>query len=541
MFKTNPRLKTLLVLIFLLGLFLRLYSLAKVPPALYWDEASLGYNAYSISQTGQDEFGVSFPLDKFIAFGDYKPPLYIYSIAPFINLLGLSELAVRLPSALAGSFLVLVAYFLSLELFVNSHQKKKIALLAALVVAVSPWSLQLSRAGFEANFAATLSALGLLFLLKLIRTSSWYYVPFAGLFLVLPFYTFNSQRIFIPLICAAVVLTFRRGALTNWPKILVLAGLSVILLVPIIPHLLSREASLRLQEVAWVNDVNPIVLANNRVTLDGGGTLAKILHNRRLVYAGEFLSHFSDNFTANYLFKSGDPNPKLSDQYVGEFYWFDLIPLLGGIYFLIRQNRWVAVILLAWWLLGTIPAALARETPHALRTVNVLPAPQIIIAYGVVSFFSLLNNRRVIMLTSLVVPTALTVTLFAALYYYFQIYPAKYALNWQYGYKQMVQEVWAIHERYPGVEVTDAYGRPYIYFLFYNQISPHEYWSTVSRSRDWFGLWTVHSLGNIYFSNDNRSSGWLYVKAPGPIPPGAKMVDRVTGPGGEIIFNIYSR
>ena len=134
--------KIILLVIIVLAFILRIYRLDQVPPSLYWDEASLGYNAFSISQTLRDEHGVFLPVTNFAAFGDYKPVGYIYAIVPFIKLFGFSEIAVRMPSVIAGTLLVLVTYFLVKE--------KKIALFAALFVAVSPWALQMSRAGFEA-------------------------------------------------------------------------------------------------------------------------------------------------------------------------------------------------------------------------------------------------------------------------------------------------------------------------------------------------------------------------------------------------------
>jgi len=64
-----------LLIIFLISLIIRLYQISY--PPLLWDEASLGYNAYSILQTGRDEYGKLLPL-IFKSFGDYKPGLYAY-------------------------------------------------------------------------------------------------------------------------------------------------------------------------------------------------------------------------------------------------------------------------------------------------------------------------------------------------------------------------------------------------------------------------------------------------------------------------------
>ena len=101
-----------LVAIVVLGAILRFFWLGANPPGLYWDEVSLGWNGYSVLKTGIDEHGRFLPIDTFFAFGDYKPPLYIYAVVPSIWLFGLNEFAVRVPSAVSGTALILVAYFL---------------------------------------------------------------------------------------------------------------------------------------------------------------------------------------------------------------------------------------------------------------------------------------------------------------------------------------------------------------------------------------------------------------------------------------------
>src|SRR5688572_17254454 len=91
----------LLLTVVILAAVLRLWNLSSNPPSLTWDEASLGYNAYSLLQTGKDEYGRLFPLNL-KSFGDYKPAVYSYLIIPFIVVFGLNEWAIRLPSAIAG-------------------------------------------------------------------------------------------------------------------------------------------------------------------------------------------------------------------------------------------------------------------------------------------------------------------------------------------------------------------------------------------------------------------------------------------------------
>src|SRR3990172_4334697 len=109
--------RLLLFLILLLALVLRFWRLDSYP-ALNADEAAIGYNAYSLIQTGLDEHGNAWPI-HFQSFNDYKPGLYFYLVLPFVFLMGLSEWAVRIPGAFLGVATVYLIYLLVKELFKN--------------------------------------------------------------------------------------------------------------------------------------------------------------------------------------------------------------------------------------------------------------------------------------------------------------------------------------------------------------------------------------------------------------------------------------
>ena len=151
----------LLGLILILAIVLRFWNLAGNPPGLTWDEAALGYNAYSLMLTGKDEYGNLLPLNL-KSFGDYKPAFYAYLDIPFVAVFGLNELAVRLPSAIFGVFGVFGVYLLTSELF----KKRSLALFAAFFLAISPWHIQFSRPAFEAGVALTFNIFAIYFFIK---------------------------------------------------------------------------------------------------------------------------------------------------------------------------------------------------------------------------------------------------------------------------------------------------------------------------------------------------------------------------------------
>ena len=119
-----------LLLITLLAGILRFGHLGSMPPSPNWDEVSHGYNAYSILQTGQDEWGRSFPT-IFKAFGDFKLPLYIYLTTLPVAIFGLNVFSIRFISALAGVLAIPGIYLLFSALFPGKHislKNKKIEL-----------------------------------------------------------------------------------------------------------------------------------------------------------------------------------------------------------------------------------------------------------------------------------------------------------------------------------------------------------------------------------------------------------------------------
>ncbi|MEK7534146.1 MAG: glycosyltransferase family 39 protein [Patescibacteria group bacterium] len=142
----------LLILIVFLGFFIRIYKLSETPTGFFADEASIGYNAYTILTKGTNEYGVSYPI-FFQSFEDYRPPLAIYSTIPFIGLLGLNELSTRLPSVLYGLITIIAMYLIGKE--ISSKKSRSFGLLTAFITATMPWLIHYNRTGFEFTIYVT--------------------------------------------------------------------------------------------------------------------------------------------------------------------------------------------------------------------------------------------------------------------------------------------------------------------------------------------------------------------------------------------------
>ncbi len=528
------KIQLILAVVILVAASLRLYRLDQNPPSLYWDEASLGYTAYAILTKGIDEHGERFPLARFIAFGDYKPPGYTYAIVPWLVLFGVNEFAVRFPSAIAGIFMVVFTYWLAKKM----TGEKLIGLVAAGLLAVSPWSLQLSRAAFEAHLAALYSLLGIICFIAGTK-KSWLYI-FSVIFFVLSFYTFNANRILSPLFVILLISIYRKEVRSAKKWLLMATIIGLILLMPSITYLLSRESRLRFHEVSIFTSLNTVQKANERIAMAGGTWLANILHNRRVYFTREFLYNYLDHFKGEYLFILGDQNPRLSTQDVGELYLFELPFIFVGLVILLRWKNKTTALLLGWLLIALIPAATARETPHMLRTASVLPIYQIIGGIGVVFFWKWLVKKST--LSKIIgISVVGAITLLNLSYYlhnYWVHYPRDWSGQWQYGYKQMVEKVSMLEDNYDRITVTSDLGRPYIYFLLYNRTDPDEYVRTRKAERDWYGLWNVYGFGKYDFTEQPPLPGERVLTVKRGVNSVTHKIDQVVDSSGNIIFEI---
>ena len=537
--------KRILMLCFIIfiAVFLRFWQLGQNPPSLTWDEAAWGYNAYSLGVDGKDEFGRFLPLNYLESFGDFKPPVYAYLDVIPVKLFGLTEFATRFPSAFFGVLTVLITYFLTKRIFWNSKSKELYALLSALFLAISPWHIMLSRSAFEANVATFFIVGGIWLFLKGIQGEKWHVVT-SIIFFVLSVYTFNTARIVTPLLVLFLGLTFIRKLIENKKQTFLAVLVGILLILPILGFLLTPAASLRFKEVNIFTDIEVIKTSNQEIINDSS-IWSRIIHNRRVGYTLSYLKHYFDNFNPNFLFIKGDGNPKFSTQDVGQMYLWDLPFLVMGVLFLFRKKTGFWWIIPAWLLIGILPAATARETPHALRIETTLPTFQIFVAYGFSQFLFYIRSYKKFFKPVIIV---LGLFFFANFFYFFRNYTVHYPYifsgEWQYGYKESINYVKSVQNNYNKIYVTNDLGRPYIYYLFYTKTDPRFFRKESIVKRDAFGFVAVEKFGKYYFLNnidkaENKNGETLFVRTPKNVPSEANILENFYLLNGEISLVAY--
>jgi 4-amino-4-deoxy-L-arabinose transferase-like glycosyltransferase len=315
------------------------------PAGFYIDESSICYNAYTISQTGRDEYGNEWPL-FFRAFGEYKNPTFIYLVAAVFRITGPSIAIARLLSATLGIAAAFLLGLLALRL-----TNRRVAFLVVLTALLTPWLFELSRVVLEVSLYPFVLVL---FLLCVYRGSqklrwSWIEILLLAITLALITYTYSIGRLLGPLLALGLIFFVRRGRrvglLLSW-------GLYALTLAPLFIFQRGHPGALsgRFSIITYVTRQN----APSNI-------------------AWEFIKHYFGNFNPWRLFVTGDPNPyQITHLYGAELLLAvtGLLSVAGLLLVFRHQSRD------PWWRFvvygvaaSVVPASLTNEYVHTLRLV----------------------------------------------------------------------------------------------------------------------------------------------------------------------------
>ena len=526
------KIKILLFLIIILAAILRLWQLGNVPPSPDWDEVALGYDAYSIINTGKDEYGKFLPV-VLRSFDDYKPALYAYLTIPSVLTFGLNEFGVRFPSAIFGIVSVLAIFYLIQELFGKYKYKDYLALLVSFLFAISPWSLQFSRVGFEANVGDALNILVALFFVKGLKKPQLLLVSafFAGLNI----YSYQSEKVFTPLLVLALSVIYRKELFALSRKYIVSAViLGFIIVSPMGFYIYNNSQALLRVTGTSIFSYQTVLLKTNIIKLEkdsaNNDNLGLILDNRRLVYAKAIISGYISHFDPNWLFVTGDISRHHAPG-MGILYLFEFPFIILGIYMLLfgEFDPKTKLVVFLWFLLSPLPASITTEVPHAVRALNFLPTWQIFSGVGIISAFLFVEKYKKARWAFYIIFAS--VFIFNVSYYlnqYFVQLNYFTSADWQYGYQQVADEVKLIQDKYKEVVISDKQpmDKSYMFFLFYFKYPPSEYQKIGEKSS---GGYAVHqSFGKYTFrpidwQKDSLRKGVLYIGNPDEIPEAVSM------------------
>lgn len=530
-----------LIIILVLALALRVFELDKFPVGLNADEAAIGYNAYSIIKTGKDEYGEILPL-SFKSFGDYKPGLYFYLALPFVAVLGLNEWAVRLPSALLGTGLVALVYFLAKEIF----KDRRISFFAAFFLAISPWAIHFSRGGWETNAATFFIALGVYLWIRGLENHKFI---FWSLFsFLISMYLYQSPRLVVPVFLVLIVLIFHKELFRIVKKNIKVSVVGVVILfllsIPIILQFASGGGGARFTGLSFLSDPGP----ENRVNELRGqhenpnGVDAKSTHNKITAYFPNWLGHYLDHFSGDFLFINGDPLVRNKVPEFGQFYLIQALFLIFGLIFLIKYDSKLKYLILVWVLTAPLASSMTYQTPHAVRALSMVVPLILIVSFGFVSMLRLIKIRKVKIAVGILLLVILSFEFVRYVESYYILYPKRYPLSWEYGFSEMIGKLEKYENDAGKIVITDRYDQPYILVLFYKKYDPFKYQpQAVLSERDKFNFGTVRSFDKYEFhpitrDEVDKSSNTLFIATPEEVGETANEIDAVYFPNGEKAF-----
>lgn len=444
-----------------IGFVLRIVWLDKYPAGFTPDEAAFGYNAYSILQTGKDEWGTPWWqlfVSNMRSFGDYKLPLYTFLAIPSVKLFGLTEFATRLPNAIVGTLAIGAIYLLTKKLFARDA----VGLTASFILTVSPWAISMSRGAFEANLATLFLPLGIYCFLQ---NKYW----LSALVFAASFYSYHSARFVMPFIILALVFFYKK---IN--KNLLLPGIFLgILLIPGLMSMVSR-GSARTTDVSIISPTGGWgAVADRRfeaVIVGLPDAVSRLFSNKPIYVLSSFVKNYLSYWSPQFWFTNGAGESTygmIAGR--GVFYYVEILFLVGFLMIFIRHPKKEYFLILLFAALSFLPASLAKGPGLAAnRAVIALPFLVVMLSTGAEY---ILKKKFVFILIS--ISYLLSTIYFLEDYLYHA--PKTMAPSMTYGWKELMPRLLPIASRFEEVRVSRSLSEPHIFTAFYSQTDPKVY------------------------------------------------------------------
>lgn len=463
--------------LFLATLIFRFRWFDLMPSGLNWDEASYGYNAYSLMKTGADEWGEKYPL--FLkSFGDYKPALLSYLQIPFIKLGGLNENTIRMPIAILGLMSVISWFFIQKKLSLFQNKQKNLLLaIGTILLAVMPWHIHYSRAAMDPMVSFSFLLIGYVLFLQKRNFFQWF-----GVFLLmLSMYTYNSARIFVFLLICAHMLFIETTFFSQYKKrlsrLFQIITLGTFFVIIVLLSLFTKIGA-RAQDVFVLNspqitkDVNESLYRSTVLKIEKPRVFSNKLITSSYILTKNYLSHFDLNF----LYFDGNLSARHGFSRHGNLLLFTLPFLIFGI-FSVRFKSKDEKFFISWILIAPLAAMLSDDIPHSGRTLIMLPAYIYFITKGIDVFLNLItkikilhNSKEVVLIMIMMLLSFNTLLYFVDMYRYF---PEESFVPWQADAKKIVQKLQKTNiNNYDHVYVSKEILESYIFYAFYNSLDP---------------------------------------------------------------------
>ena len=342
----------LLVSILALALFLRLLVLKDMPFGLWSDEGIHGMSAVKILEEGSYR-----PI--FVPEANVASPV-IFMQAASIWLLGRNSVALRLPSVFMDLGVIFLLYFLARQFL-----GWRIALVVALLVAVSSWDITWARNAMPGVTAPLFGVASILSFLWALRRGTVASYALAGIVLGSGIWFYQAVRVMPLVIVLITVYVFRRGRPSMGElvrKFRVYVAGALLVAAPLLQYSVTHV-------VEFWGRAGAVTAHRTGWSLDSLSFLKTNLDEYLLMF----------NYQGDINGRHNLPHePMLS-------FGVAALALLGFLYCLSRPHRPVPFLLLVWFFFALLPGliTLPFEAPNTLRAIGSIPVAYLFAGVGI--------------------------------------------------------------------------------------------------------------------------------------------------------------
>jgi len=501
----NLKSRLFLFLIILLGLFLRIYDLEKVPPSLFSDEVDAAYQALSFNHCHTDYFGRSIPI-HFKSIADYRTALPILSISLSQQIFGVNDFSVRFPSVFFGTLSILIFYFIGK----NISKSESSGLILAFISSVNPWLIHYSRTAFEVSAMLFVILISIYFWLIFLKNQKKRFLILCLVSLLSSAYIYSTAKLYIFFIGIYYIITsFKQIIKIQLSKLILIFSILLLLATPLIISTLAGQSGYRFSYISIFADPTISDQVDYFRYLDipqnlrqvGVSTpfFSKLFHNKYLYILNSFTNKYLSSFSTDFLFNQGDNNLRHGFKLFGYFYKFEFFILLLGIYQTIKKKSKYNTFFIFLLLTSPIPFALTNDSvgPHSTRLI-LMTIP--ILYFLSIGLKLILKSKFKFLLIIFYTFSVLNFTNF-----YFKNYSHLSARAFHTGIKQSIQLQNKYKNSYDKIFVSQKFEPMLLFYLYYNQYLPNscniDNLTTIE-----FPYITGKSFSNFYIGNIEWSS-----------------------------------
>ncbi|MBQ3009026.1 MAG: glycosyltransferase family 39 protein, partial [Oscillospiraceae bacterium] len=461
--------KLLFVAALLIGFALRLYGLGTIPGGLNQDEASAGYEAFSLLKYGIDRNGISNPV-HLLAWGSGQNIAYTWLCMPFVAVMGLSVTAVRLPMAVVGCVSIVAFAVLVKEVW-----NERYALWAAVYFAVFPWHIMKSRWALESNLFPDLMLWGSVLLVLFIKRQKSSYLYLAVTVLSFSVYSYGTAYMFMPLFMGMLWLYMLIRKKISAKQFVMSAVLCVVLVMPIMLFALINIYDL--PQFSFMGFTVPKMYQQRFSTVmrTGDNFMAGCITNLK-----EFIE---------ILVNQGDGLPWNSMEKYGICYrlFIPLIPVGAAVSFFSRKTE--NAVMNIWFICSILVIAV---TDVNVNRANIVFIP---LAYYISLAIAFIADRHRLLKPAMLCVTACLCTLFCTTYFTQWAENIKHPFFYSYD-KALETALQADTDR---IYISTGINQPYMLTMFYTEADPHIYIETAEKIYQYSAFESVKSFDKYFF------------------------------------------